>query len=463
MVLKIVFLIFVLISTDLFAQNRCDSLFISKSTKELRYEQFLVIQSVKIKHEGKNANLDFILKLLIDIHNTINIDLVSGIKTPTWDDFNTIERLKRQIKNHIDRIDDQRLIENFYRDLNQALQKSKTHQWQDILNIEVQDQLTQYEKYAISEYGLKVAYQELLQTLNPYLPSRLRFREVQLDPETKKETLRERARRIVKSLTMMHERFFKLTDFKKTDQFKAALLADESAQNTVQNLIDQKYHFAMRRPETARFWTPKVGFHNQHVTQSSRGYFGNKGRNATEASYLNLTTEKYKKFNNELKPKYGFLSDGPTTKEPRLNSKDTNWYGDDIYFFKNEINDRVTFTLGDSLNALGAMDKYGWMTGNQSQPKAWDHIFTPWKFRELIQLFMDPSHVNFDEVIINRSHSKSEYVEIQYWGPVTLDDVKAFAFTSEPPSGDFLKELQKRKIQIFDYTDRATYKPWSPK
>jgi hypothetical protein len=42
------------------------------------------------------------------------------------------------------------------------------------------------------------------------------------------------------------------------------------------------------------------------------------------------------------------------------------------------------------------------------------------------------------------------YIELQYWGPLNLDDVQTFEFRGSPPSGDFLKELQKRGITIRD-------------
>ena len=42
------------------------------------------------------------------------------------------------------------------------------------------------------------------------------------------------------------------------------------------------------------------------------------------------------------------------------------------------------------------------------------------------------------------------YFELQYWGPVNLDDVEIFEFKNTPPSGEFLNELKKRNIKIRD-------------
>ena len=53
------------------------------------------------------------------------------------------------------------------------------------------------------------------------------------------------------------------------------------------------------------------------------------------------------------------------------------------------------------------------------------------------------------------------YIELQYWGPLTLDDVKIFEFKKTPPTGEFLKELQKHGIFIRDgRVDPAV--PWVP-
>ena len=44
----------------------------------------------------------------------------------------------------------------------------------------------------------------------------------------------------------------------------------------------------------------------------------------------------------------------------------------------------------------------------------------------------------------------NSYFELQYWGPVDLNDVAVFEFKLNPPSGEFLQELKKRGILIRD-------------
>ncbi len=64
---------------------------------------------------------------------------------------------------------------------------------------------------------------------------------------------------------------------------------------------------------------------------------------------------------------------------------------------------------------------------------------------------------------ITRSHRYSEYIELQYWGPLTLDDVHTFVFRTQPPSGSFLKALLDRNIKILDGSQRGPFAPWSNK
>ena len=51
------------------------------------------------------------------------------------------------------------------------------------------------------------------------------------------------------------------------------------------------------------------------------------------------------------------------------------------------------------------------------------------------------------------------YIELQYFGPVSLDDVETFEFRGSPPSGDFLQELKKRGIKIRDGRKQPAV-PW---
>ena len=49
-----------------------------------------------------------------------------------------------------------------------------------------------------------------------------------------------------------------------------------------------------------------------------------------------------------------------------------------------------------------------------------------------------------------RGPRSSLYIELQYWGPIGLEDVEAFEFKKNPPSGEFLEALLKHGIQIRD-------------
>ncbi len=69
--------------------------------------------------------------------------------------------------------------------------------------------------------------------------------------------------------------------------------------------------------------------------------------------------------------------------------------------------------------------------------------------KELRDAFLGPllDHTPLKDFKFKPRHS---YFELQYWGPVDLNDVAVFEFRQNPPSGEFLQELKKRNIVIRD-------------
>ncbi len=178
---------------------------------------------------------------------------------------------------------------------------------------------------------MRLALQAQLQGLNPYLPTHLRFNEIKLPADQNKEALKISAQKIVKSLKNLHRRFLKKQIAETPSVLRKKLLSDKDVAPYLKELLDGGFEFAINRPENGRFWIEKVGFHNQHETGSSGGHKSSLGRNAVEASYLNKTTEIYSNFDNDLKPKYGYLL---RSSNPRDSISSASWYGKDVYFFK---------------------------------------------------------------------------------------------------------------------------------
>ncbi len=93
---------------------------------------------------------------------------------------------------------------------------------------------------------------------------------------------------------------------------------------------------------------------------------------------------------------------------------------------------------------------------HKKRQKAWNRKIDKLKSDDLYRWGianqeMDPSFGFHGTSLANfRSLPTWGYVELQYWGPVTLDDVELFEFRQTPPSGEFLEQLKKRGIKIRD-------------
>ncbi|MBK9321818.1 MAG: DUF3626 domain-containing protein [Bdellovibrionaceae bacterium] len=229
-------------------------------------------------------------------------------------------------------------------------------------------------------------------------------------------------------------------------------------QANLQMLRSDAVLMSINQPSRDRLEIMQSGFLNFHQTKkTSEGNLNvtSSRRSAVEASYLNIKFDQFNHLNNELKPKYGAMH---FTGE--LPSGETTQYGGDFYFFKKNVASEVTFTIGDSFNGRVAMHNPSWENGKDIPASRWDQIFIPWSRRAIIALFM--SRKSYDgslfldresvdpNIHLQRSHMRREYIELQFLGKKNLDQVEAFAFTEQPPSGAFLKALRDRNIIIYD-------------
>lgn len=214
----------------------------------------------------------------------------------------------------------------------------------------------------------------------------------------------------------------------------------------------------IRRVERARFWTPKVGFQNQFVTKSSQGSNNNNWRNTAESlMYGNEALASYAARDPEFKAKYGTLTADPASGIVSANTS-SRQYGQDFYILKTKnISDRLTFFPDDSL-------AYGY-TGTVRNDLLGRFIL--WKYRFLMALFMvqDLKSHYFEKgsssSLLPTGLTSGRYWEIQILGGLHFSDVESFEFTATPPSGEFLRELQRHGIKIRDRRSLPA-KEWSP-
>jgi hypothetical protein len=233
---------------------------------------------------------------------------------------------------------------------------------------------------------------------------------------------------------------------------------DPFIKQALQMLDQQQVEVVIRRPEQGRFWVPRVGFQNQYITNSSRGSFNHEKRMEAESMLTGTNHDEYVKLDNELKPKYGTLMARFDSKVKNSLSASSQ-YGEDFYVADmDKIKDRLTFTFGDSLS-------YGWYGENNK----FSGRFIPWKYRYLLTEIIASSlkragefnltSANFEDLkgltYINEPGGpvmlNMRYYETQIYGRFDLDSIREYFFTQNPPDGEFLQELRKRKIKIYDY------------
>lgn len=194
------------------------------------------------------------------------------------------------------------------------------------------------------------------------------------------------------------------------------------------------------------------GILNQHETSTSGAVNSKDFRNYSEAAQLGISPNTvYHAMNPKLKAKYAMLEPAPGSMLiPRGNA-----YGDDIYYFNlAKVRERMTWTPGDSLYRAQGYE-----------PRAWDQIFLSWDDRILLipillnndvhpggSLNLQATSFQSSPIVIpiKTTNKHDSYVEVQIWGPLTLDDVIIFKYKKFPPEGSFLNELHARGIEIID-------------
>ncbi len=252
----------------------------------------------------------------------------------------------------------------------------------------------------------------------------------------------------------------------------------------IRNVFErEQYDFAIAVPADVRESVMKDGFENHHSTGTSNGSPGSAGRKRAEALLLGQKKNAYETLDHHVMPKYGFLKPSPQSGLD-FRYKPLSQYGEDTWVFKKDaLKDRVTYSFGDSLE-------------HGIRPQGhWDEKLLPWAEHEfLIPYLLDETtpHAPFSDIPYGtnqrfrpdlekylkndrrprnqkgaelfpevRYSAGGRYIEMQFFGPITLDHVEAFEFSTTPPSGDFLQELLRRKIEIRKVTGNKAL-PWSP-
>lgn len=312
--------------------------------------------------------------------------------------------------------------------------------------------------YKPTEYKLRRELQSKLSAALQKLPVEFRPRISKLPYDKNTTAINNAAVKLMKEQEASFDRLFKQSTGMDYAAFEKNLRSIEDPElKMALDIIDaDQIEVTMRRPEGGRFWIPRIGFQNQYVSGSSKGFLGEKRKNA-ESLMTDKNIREYWDLNEEVMPKYGTLK--AAKESGRINDlTGSEQYGPDFYTFKKSaLKDRLSFFPGDSLNHLRI--PWSQTTLMKLIPTSWDNLFIPWSRRLLMvpfmveeirkgDHFMMPMYSEFvPEGFPVRSH---QYWESQIFGKLTLDMVETFEFTSTPPSGEFLAELKKHNIKIID-------------
>jgi hypothetical protein len=411
--------------------------------------------------------------------------LVSMERTPGWQEIEDLKTAIGQLKSAKLDLASQGRLEEAKTWAAQAEASLKSDPKLSAIVTQVRS-ATLKDDYRPGEHALKRLYVKLLYAFDKELPPNIRipFRHLPLD--TRPPKLLEAARTLVANQEKRLAGSFATSGFSDDAQLRAAINSAGGHYKELLDAFDQgKVEFAMNRPEGARWWVPKVGFENQRNTGSSGGTMNPNYRDEVEAKLTGTKASLYKTFDNELKPEYGYLR--PTPDFGLKQSEAAAQYGSDIYIFKKDrVRDRLTWTTGDSFGIEN-------LVSNEAEnpvAKSWQGFFIPWKYRSLlvpeVESLVEKQNLGFEAGGMSSALDMSTptlaglgrlkamiwppsrdsippkplepftskgargYIELQYFGPLGLDDVEIFQFQKTPPSGEFLDELRKRKIKIRD-------------
>jgi hypothetical protein len=269
---------------------------------------------------------------------------------------------------------------------------------------------------------------------------------------------------------------FPTSGFQSMAEFQNAIRRNKSrlaeTYNEANNLLRaEKFRIGMRLFERVRDNIGRTGFKNLYETGTSSGT--TIGRAAADASYADMSLYQWRSIPRSERQKYAALYPEAGSALARANSLDL-YTGPDLYIFKtSSVRDRSTLTPGDSFNRFSFW--HGSVFGEIPRPQMWDQMFVPWKYRTLLAPFLvqglAENRFGFSqdvctspqcygqqldmELLDTLGQLKSawpspnmDYIEVQIWGKLTLDHVEEFEYQTDPPAGEFLRQLKKRNIKI---------------
>lgn len=188
-------------------------------------------------------------------------------------------------------------------------------------------------------------------------------------------------------------------------------------------------------------------FKNQFETKTSGGTLSAKHRRTASKKLFGTET---KGVPGRALEKYGYLGYKDINLD-YLAGDDLGQYGDVIVSFdKKKVADRVTYTVCDS---LGPAVKNQTIAGDVMHPG-----FAGIKQENVIDLYSNDISQDVFKKSINKINEAfdSRYIELQYHGDLTLDDVEQMAFKTKP-SNEVIEQLKEHDIKVLYKDERGRW------
>lgn len=273
------------------------------------------------------------------------------------------------------------------------------------------------------------------------------IKQVPTEPE-----LIEQAIKTVANLKMAQAKLFPKSGYETPAELRSSIKKKSQDYADTLKLVDDHLVVAIHRPENARFWIPLAGFQNQRVTGSSKGTFNNEFRNQVESQLTFQDQSEYSQQSVRYMPNYGEAR--PSAEITAVSpNRGADGYGPDLWIVKRSLYEsRASWTPRDSFGQN--------RTSSFDSATSWDNMFIPWSSRELMvpyhmgDKYWNPDSFNPGSIKgdfpLNGNRGGSNYFEVQIWGPLTLNDIEAFHFKSNPPSKELYDLLASKGIKVYD-------------
>ena len=219
----------------------------------------------------------------------------------------------------------------------------------------------------------------------------------------------------------------------------------------IKNIEENSAFFMRYKSEDLESLTKTNKFMNLFETGTSSGVPNTNARMIASRNLFGHNLDKESFVSSE---KYGYLSSKDFLKDIEFFSKrhGTSQYGDIIISFnKDKIKDRITYTLDDSLLA-GATKAV--VSGDFKDNLSLG--IDKYNLKKYYEILKDLSENN-DAISLTKEIKKENgffrYIELQYHGDITLDDVNEICFSKDLPKEDIIKILKDKNIKLFRLED----------